>query len=63
MSLYGHNPIFHCFFHTDSSIIPPPPNAFVKRFLLLSIKYFIDIPLDFSLFDKDRYRMCPNSQN
>lgn len=47
MSLYSHNPIFHCIFHTTTSSIPPPPNAFVKRFLLLLIKYFIAIYLDF----------------
>ena len=59
---YSHNPIFEYVYHT-TIYYTHPPNAFVKRFLLLSIKYFIDIPLDFSLFDKDRFRMSLNTQN
>lgn len=59
---YSHNPIFEYIYHT-TIYYTPPRNGFVKGFLLLLIKLFFDIPLDFSLSDKDRYRMSLNTQN
>lgn len=48
---YSHNPIFEYIYHT-TIYYTPPPNGFVKGFLLLLIKYFITIYLDFCYLKK-----------
>lgn len=62
MSLYDHNPIFEYIYHT-TIYYTPPPKWLCQGISITFNKIFFDIPLDFSLSDKDRYRMSLNTQN